>query len=117
MVLEANVRKLSRDDGYYAHHLYVTFPTTVYTRNGVEKVDLRVEFQVTTQPQELLRHLTHLHYRKRRSKRRDQRDDWQWQFRTNRFKASYLSHALHLLEAMILDVRDTPDSEDGPEHE
>jgi ppGpp synthetase/RelA/SpoT-type nucleotidyltranferase len=117
MDMPAEIRKLSREEGYYAHHLYINFPISIATRNGVKSDQMPVELQVTTQPQELLRHLTHIYYREQRMKAHRERDDWQWQFRTNRFKARYLSHALHLLEAMILDVRDNPDTEDAQEHE
>jgi hypothetical protein len=111
------IKRLSRDEGYYSHHFYAHFPISFATISGVQQGTLAVELQITTQPQELLRQLTHVYYREQRIKPRDDRDEWQWNFRTNKFKARYISHALHLLEAMILDVRDTPEIEDIPDDE
>jgi ppGpp synthetase/RelA/SpoT-type nucleotidyltranferase len=111
--LVSTTKKLSRNEGYYAHHLHIAFGVDVFLRSiGMAKQDLRVEIQVTTQPQEMLRNLTHPYYREQRLQPPGYRDETAWKFKTNRFRARYLSHALHLLEAMILDVRDNPDDHD-----
>jgi hypothetical protein len=36
-------------------------------------------------------------------------DDWKWQFDTPRFKGSYIGHALHLLEGIILALKNEVD--------
>jgi hypothetical protein len=108
--LGADIRVLSRDEGYYAHHIYVTHPMSLGSpAQGLVQHNLRVEFQVTTQPQELLRALTHPYYREDRLRPPAERDRWQWDYTTKKFRARYLSHALHLLEALILEVRDKPE--------
>jgi hypothetical protein len=110
--LTVTVRKLSLEEGHYAHHVYFEIPTEVAIPGpaAIEKIPFTFELQITTQPQQLLRHLTHAYYREQRVKPRPD-GDWRWNFRSNKFKARYLSHALHLLEAMILEVRDNPDEE------
>jgi hypothetical protein len=61
---------------------------------------------VTTQLQEVLRGLTHTFYEEQRATESRKTSKWKWEVRTNRFRVSYLSHTLHLLEAIILEARD-----------
>jgi len=63
-----------------------------------------VEFQVITHTQDLLRKLTHPYYQTERIAERS--DSWKWDYRTKRFRARYLSHTMHLIESLILEVRD-----------
>lgn len=105
--LASIVRPVALDEGYYAQHLYLTFPLDVSIESKVARVPLRVELQLVTQPQQLVRHLTHKYYKEQRSLPYTERESWKWAFSTNQFRARYLSHALHLLEALILDVRDS----------
>jgi ppGpp synthetase/RelA/SpoT-type nucleotidyltranferase len=113
-----SIRKLNRNEGYYAHHAYLAFPMELARlAGGVSAQDVRLEIQVSTQAQHLLKQLTHHYYKKERSQPRKNRDEWQWEFRTNRFRARYLSHALHLLEGLIVDVRDRPDHDDDDKQE
>lgn len=95
-----------RDDGYYAYHVYISFPVAVLDLNWNKKqIFADVEIQITTQLQEVLRSLTHKFYEANRLMPNDDRGKWKWDFSSNRFKVGYLSHSLHLLESIILDAR------------
>lgn len=96
-----------RDDGYYAFHSYVAFPVSIFDAqwNQTETV-IEVEIQITTQLQEVLRSLTHSLYEGQRLQVDDRSGKWKWDFTSSRFKVGYLSHALHLLESVILESRD-----------
>ena len=96
-----------RDDGYYAYHVYIKFPVTVYDLDWSKSdIFVEVEIQITTQLQEVLRSLTHKFYEKQRLQSSSDRGKWKWDFKSNRFKVGYLSHTLHLLESVILESRD-----------
>ncbi|GAB1053563.1 MAG: hypothetical protein Sw1PiTSA_41010 [Shewanella algae] len=97
-----------RDDGYYAYHVYIKFPVTVYELDW-SKSDtfIEVEIQITTQLQEVLRSLTHKFYETQRLQSNSDRGKWKWEFKSSRFKVGYLSHTLHLLESVILESRDS----------
>ena len=96
------------DDGYYAYHFYVAVPVT-YTDHkwDAQTCDMTIEIQITTQFQELARSLTHEDYEATRSDpKRNRRDSsWKWDYASERFKRSYLSHTLHLLEGLVLELR------------
>ena len=96
------------DRGYYAYHFYVDIPVEIsdLSYNQVN-VDLTVEIQLTTQLQEVMYQITHKHYTEGRSKLETERESWKWEVKTSRFKAGYLAHTLHLLEAIILELRDS----------
>jgi hypothetical protein len=64
-----------------------------------------VEIQITTQLQDVLRSLTHHLYEGQRLQS-EESGKWKWDFASNRFRVGYLSHALHLIESIILDSRD-----------
>jgi ppGpp synthetase/RelA/SpoT-type nucleotidyltranferase len=96
-----------REEGYYAYHFYVEYDISLLNalwQSSSFKVE--VELQLTTQLQEVLRQLTHKFYEAQRIETRKPDDKWKWDFRSNRFRAAYLSHTLHLLEANIVDLRD-----------
>jgi ppGpp synthetase/RelA/SpoT-type nucleotidyltranferase len=104
--LESRQYSHERDDGYYAYHVYVKFPISIFDLN-FEKAEkwVEVEIQLTTQLQEVLRSLTHRHYEAERLMSNPDRGKWKWEFSSNRFKVGYLSHTLHLLESVILEAR------------
>ena len=96
-----------REDGYYAFHVYVTFPVRVFDVDWNEAdVSVEVEIQISTQLQEVLRSLTHHLYESQRLQVADTSGKWKWEFTSSRFKIGYLSHALHLLESVIVESRD-----------
>lgn len=105
-----------KDDGYYAFHYYVTLPCKLDLDNPISpppikklvETDVKIEIQLTTQLQEAMNQISHGEYAKARLKtvRTDQlTKSWKWDFESKRFKVAYLSHALHLLESIILDIR------------
>ena len=96
-----------REEGYYAYHFYVKFPVNVVGFDWEQTMaTLEVEIQVTTQLQDVLRDLTHSFYRESRLSSKKDSKKWKWSFRSNQFRIGYLSHALHLLESIILDARE-----------
>jgi hypothetical protein len=94
-----------RDEGYYAFHVYARLPRIVLqTRQGEAEVEgALVEIQLTTQLQDALREVTHFHYERRRLDGLP--PDWKWQHDRPQFRASYISHALHLVDALIVELR------------
>jgi ppGpp synthetase/RelA/SpoT-type nucleotidyltranferase len=96
-----------RDEGYYAHHFYATFQLPILD-SGWEFLTeaIRLEIQVTTQLQEILGNLTHPYFEKSRIDPRGPDEAWKWETKSNRFRSAYMCHALHLLEAVIVDLRE-----------
>ena len=72
----------------------------------IELVEIEVELQVTTQLQELIRSLLHVHYEKRRKEHEALEEQWQWDYKSDEFATNYLGHILHYVEGMIVEVRD-----------
>lgn len=98
-----------RDEGYYAFHVYVTLVAVrLQYREQDGSVserpfDVSVEIQLTTQLQDALREVTHSFYEERRV--RGLTADWKWKHDAPQFRASYISHSLHLLDAIIVELR------------
>ena len=96
-----------RDAGYYAFHSYITIPVQLTDKKWErESVNVSIELQITTQLQDVLKEMTHHFYEVDRLEPPDG-SGWKWEFGTNRFKIGYLSHALHLLESIIVEARDS----------
>lgn len=96
-----------KDEGYYAYHFYAGFSVNLFDATGRTRVaDVDMEIQVTTQLQDVLRSLTHRFYEERRLQPEGDRSKWKWDYTSNRFRVGYLSHALHLLEAVIVESRE-----------
>lgn len=101
---EANLE--AREEGYYAAHCYVVDSFEIPREDwDTTKVTVKIELQITTQLQEVIRKLLHRYYETRRSMV-DGNDakPWQWDFRSDEFAANYLGHILHYVEGMILDI-------------
>lgn len=96
----------AREEGYYAAHCYVAFPIGIPTIDwNVETVNIRLEIQVTTQLQEVIKNLTHGYYESRRSRETVPDVKWQWDYKCPEFVPNYLGHILHYVEGMIMEVR------------
>jgi hypothetical protein len=95
------------DEGYYAYHLYVALDVPILKEDWSSRnASIWIEIQLTTQFQELARELTHGFYEQQRMER--ERDDaWKWDYSSDRFRAAYLGHALHLLEGIVVNLRDS----------
>lgn len=103
-----------RDDGYYAYHVYVKFPVTIFNLEWeTSDVSIEIEIQITTQLQEVLRSLTHKFYETQRLSSSNDKGKWKWDFSSSKFKVGYLSHTLHLLESVILESRDSVMNEEN----
>lgn len=95
-----------RDEGYYAYHFYLYFDVSILGPDWIEqKVEAMAEIQVTTQLQEVLKDLTHHYFEITRLEPKSYDDKWKWEVASNRFRSAYMCHTLHLLEAIILDLR------------
>lgn len=94
------------EEGYYAAHFYVkryySIPTLEFDS---EKVPIKVEIQVTTQPQEVINRITHKYYEKRRRKVKSSDSKWQWDYESDEFIPNYLGHIFHYIEGMMMEVR------------
>ena len=104
----------SREQGYYAYHFYVTIPVAVLGSDLTEaETPLQVELQISTQLQEVMRKVTHDFYEDVRDF--DSPDDgkWKWEIDSNRFRAGYVSHTLHLLESIIVQLRNESHAKKG----
>lgn len=112
--LDSRLYTQERDDGYYAFHVYIKFPVTVFDLEWKKiETTTEVEIQVTTQLQEVLRSLTHKFYESQRLEIKPDKGKWKWDFSSSRFKVGYLSHTLHLLESVIVESRDAVMNKDA----
>lgn len=103
----------AREEGYYAAHVYIrdTFEVPAEDWDTIN-IDAKVEIQIRTQVQDLIRMLLHRYYERRR-KEVDQSDrNWQWNYDSDEFSANYLGHILHYLEGMIMEVRQKQSKEE-----
>lgn len=90
--------------GYYAWHYYLRLSADIFPSGTIQTVPFDVEIQFTTLLQFTLRELTHQFYEQRRSDTRTELDN-RWRFGSPEFRGTYLSHTLHLVDDMILDLR------------
>ena len=96
----------ARDEGYYAGHSYFITEYELPTKNWQTRRDaVRVEVQVTTQLQDVIRRLSHRHYANRRLEFEPNPVKWQWRYDDPEFTPNYLGHILHYVEGMIMEVR------------
>jgi ppGpp synthetase/RelA/SpoT-type nucleotidyltranferase len=96
----------SREQGYYAYHFYVSVPVGVLQADLTEiEMPLQIEIQISTQLQEVMRKVTHDFYEDSRDTGLDEDGSWKWEIESNRFRAGYVSHTLHLLESIIVQLR------------
>jgi ppGpp synthetase/RelA/SpoT-type nucleotidyltranferase len=97
-----------KDDGYYAYHFYIKLPVQmINSGKKVVTINVDVEIQLATQLQEVLYHITHTYYEDTRIQKIVDPSSWKWEYESSKFRAGYLSHTLHLLEAIILDIRNS----------
>lgn len=98
----------AKDRGYYAAHCYVQFEIQIPTLEwSTEATHVKLELQITTQLQDVIRKLTHDQYADSRSLESPSTDmKWQWDYKSREFVPNYLGHILHYVEGMIMEVRD-----------
>lgn len=109
--LKASSTAQTKEEGYYAYHVYIGIPVNLMDRAWTA-FDQAVSFeiQITTEMQHMLYELTHTFYDRERHKVFKDRNSWKWDYRSARFSASYLSHTLHLLEGLILQLHEEIES-------
>ncbi len=97
----------AKEEGYYAAHLDIEnkFEIPKFYL-GTETVTVSIEFQITTQLQEVIKKLLHKHYEERRKKVEKADVKWQWDYKSDEFSTNYLGHILHFIEGMIVDIRE-----------
>lgn len=102
----ARVHSMETELGYYAWHLGVLVPATVMRSNGnIEDETIRLEVQLTTHLNDVLNDLTHSFYEDRRLNKGTGDALWKWQPDSDQFKGAYFGHTLHLLEGMIVELK------------
>jgi len=106
MGLNPQTKKRADDFGYYAIHFTFHTPIDVlsFETREVLSISLKVEMQLTTQLQASLRDLTHELYEVRRLAPKPD-NDWKWDFANPLFQPSYTGHTLHLLEGLLLAMK------------
>lgn len=103
--LEPESSTRGRFEGYYAYHWYTHLLIDTLGNGGkLQEVQLSIEIQLTTQLQDALNTITHGFYEITRSA--PDEHGWEWDVRSPRFRAGYLSHTLHMLEGIILELRE-----------
>lgn len=95
----------AKDSGYHARHFYILISVPGY---GEEDASVALEVKVLTKMQDTLGELTHLLYEKHRTGEipLEKKRKTAWQLRTPDFRATYLGHSSHFLEASICELKD-----------
>jgi len=104
----------ARTEGYYAAHLYIKkefeVPGELW---DPKKINAKIEIQITTQLQDVIRKLLHKHYETRRLQTKKPNVMWQWDYRSDEFSTNYLGHILHYIEGMIVEIREKQKEENN----
>lgn len=96
----------AKREGYYAAHMYILNEFEIPDLDfGSKNIELSIEFQITTQLQDVIQNLTHKYYEQRRKRINDENIIWQWDYKSEEFAANYLGHILHYVEGMIMEIR------------
>ena len=69
-------------------------------------ISMKIEIQITTQLQEVIRKLLHSYYEGKRKSFNFADQSWKWKYQSNEFSASYLGHILHYIEGLIVQTRE-----------
>lgn len=110
--IECNCSYEAREEGYYAAHLIVKHNFEIPKRDwDTEKVLIPIEFQITTQLQEVIRRLLHRYYERARKRTKNPVQKWQWDYKSDEFATNYLGHILHYVEGMIMEIRENQNKE------
>lgn len=97
----------ARPEGYYAAHMSYGRDTRITTLQwGEETRFINFEIQISTGIKQLIKSLIHKYYQDQRLAEAREPWEWQWDYKSDEFIASYLGHVIHYLEGMIVEVRD-----------
>lgn len=97
----------ARDQGYFAAHFYYLQEIPIFMQDWEERrVKVKIEIQIATQLQDVIRQLTHKYYEKSRLLKCEKSEKpWQWEFESVEFFSNSMGHIMHSLEGMILEIR------------
>lgn len=97
----------AREEGYYAAHAGVQIELDLVGKDFQPlKQIIKVELQVTTELQSIIKGLLHKYYEVNREKHRNNDYKWQWDYKCDEFASNYLGHIVHYVEGMIVEIRD-----------
>jgi hypothetical protein len=103
----------AREEGYYAAHLNIDFPVSIPKRDwDTIEIIAKIEIQVTTQLQDVIKNLLHKYYELRRIRIKPTEVKWQWNYKSAEFATNYLGHILHYVEGMIMEIREKQQERD-----
>lgn len=98
----------ARTEGYYAAHAQFAESVEIPERDWrTLHVDARLEVQITTQLQEVMRSHLHRYYVLSRGEPAPDPTSWQWDYQSPEFSVGYLGHTLHYLEGKLAEIRDS----------
>jgi len=105
--VDYSIQLEAKEEGYYAGHNYLIEGFEIPSETWETKREkIKIEIQVTTQLQELIRKLLHKYYERKRSILKKADIKWQWNYYSDEFSANYLGHILHYVEGMIMEIRE-----------
>ena len=100
-----DVSFVGREDGYHAVHVVVSDEFVITAQDWTKKtVRTALEIQVTTQLKYAILDLLREVYEERRLS--GMPENWKWNWDSKEFNAGYLGHTVHLLEGIIVRVRE-----------
>ncbi|MBX4890653.1 hypothetical protein [Rhizobium bangladeshense] len=102
--------------GYYSWHFGMRFDREIMKSNGeIRSEAVRIEVQISTQLQEIMNDLTHSFYE---NKRLGSKADgiWKWRPGEPKFQGVYFGHTLHMIEGMLVQLKNQI-SQKGTDHD
>lgn len=103
----AHASPQGRESGYHAYHLnfQVNIPFIPAGGQGDETA-VNIEIQLRTKLQSVLYELTHLVYEQSRLNTGRAGQAWKWDVTEPNYKSAYLGHTLHLIEGVVIELRE-----------
>lgn len=97
--------RIGRLEGYFAQH--INFTVDVFYRIGGQNIPATVicEIQIATQLSTIVWDTNHSIYERYRSSYENQ-EEWQWNPKDIRFIARQMGHTVHLVDGLLVQVRD-----------
>ncbi len=108
--LKTIVEYENREEGYYALHCNIPHKiNATFEEISCDKI-IWIEVQVTTQFQEVLKHLLHERYEQTREEGYGdsivtKNNNWKWDYNSKEFTINYMAHTLHFMEGLIVKNR------------
>lgn len=96
----------AREEGYYAAHLTVTREYDIPVGLQIQKKNISIEIQITTQIKDVITELTHKYYERKRETLEQSDIKWQWNYSSDEFLPNYIGHMLHYIEGELMHIRE-----------